>query len=119
MTVNATLAASSADATPGNNTLAYAATVSTAPTVPASLRTNGTVTSSSFPSAWNASTAASGIAGYEIWRDGTTKVATTAGTGTTVTITGTPSGSHFLQVRAYDAGGRYSGFSTQVNVTVP
>lgn len=119
MTVNATLTASSVDATPGNNTLAYAATVSTAPTVPANLRTNGSVTSSSVPLAWNASTAVSGIAGYEIWRDGTTKVATTTGTGTTVTITGTPSGSHFFQVRAYDAGGRYSGFSTQVNVTVP
>ncbi|SEE96800.1 fibronectin type III domain-containing protein [Ruania alba] len=119
MTVDAALSGTTADTGSNNNSLAYDATVSMAPTTPSDLRTNGQVTSTDVPLTWDPSTAASGIDGYQIRRNGTTEVGTVNGTATSYTVTGTPEGDHSFQVRAVDDGGRFSEWSHQVNVTVP
>ncbi|SDK29945.1 discoidin domain-containing protein [Nonomuraea jiangxiensis] len=85
----------------------------TAPSVPGSLRSTGT-TSSSVSLAWNAATDNVGVTGYEVYR-GSTLVATV--TGTSHTDTGlSVSTSYTYTVRARDAAGNRSAASSAVTV---
>jgi chitinase len=85
-----------------------------APTVPGSLRSTAR-TSSSVSLAWNASTDASGIAGYEIYVGGTL---TAFATGTSGTVTGlSPSTPYSFTVKARDNFDNTSAASNAVAVT--
>jgi len=86
----------------------------TPPTVPGSLHSTGK-TSTSVSLAWNASTDASGIAGYDVFR-GTTLA--TSVTGTTATVTGlSPLTAYTFTVKARDTFDNVSGASNAVTVT--
>jgi chitinase len=86
----------------------------TAPTVPAGLRSTGT-TSSSVALAWTASSDNVGVTGYDVFRDGT--LATTV-TGTSATVAGlTASTAYSFAVAAGDAAGNSSARSAAVSVT--
>lgn len=88
---------------------------STAPTVPANLTATATGTTTVSLS-WTASTDAVGVTGYEYRIDGGTAV--DAGTGTTETVTGlTPATEYDFEVRAYDAAGNRSAWSTVATET--
>ncbi|GAA3469294.1 glycosyl hydrolase family 18 protein [Nonomuraea roseola] len=86
----------------------------TAPSVPANLRSTG-VTSSTVALAWNASTDNVAVTGYEVYR-GTTLITTV--TGTTHTDTGLSANTAYTYtVRARDAAGNRSAASTAVTAT--
>ena len=85
-----------------------------APTVPGSLRSTGR-SSSTVSLAWNASTDASGVAGYEIYVGGTL---TAFATGTSGTVTGlSPSTPYTFTVKARDNFDNTSAASNTVSVT--
>jgi len=92
----------------------------TPPTTPGTL-SSPAKTSTSISLSWGASTdtGGSGLAGYNIYRNGATSpTATTTGTGTTFTNTGlTPSTTYTYTVRARDGAGNLSGASNQISVT--
>jgi chitinase len=89
-------------------------TDTTAPTVPAGLRSTAT-TSASVSLAWTASTDNVGVTGYDVFRNGT--LATTA-TGPAATVSGlTPSTAYSFAVAARDAAGNVSARSAAVSVT--
>jgi hypothetical protein len=86
----------------------------TAPSVPGGLKVTGT-TSSSISLSWNASTDNTGVTGYEVRR-----ATTSVGTSTTTSFTDTglnASTTYSYQVRARDAAGNTSGWSSTVNGT--
>jgi len=86
----------------------------TAPTVPAGLRSTGT-TSSSVSLAWTASTDNVGVTGYDVFRDGA--LATTV-TGASATVAGlTASTAYSFTVAARDAAGNSSARSAAISVT--
>ncbi|MFI8502353.1 carbohydrate binding domain-containing protein [Streptomyces sp. NPDC085524] len=85
-----------------------------APTVPTGLTATGK-TSTSASLAWTASTDDVGVTGYDVYQ-GATKVATAAGTSTTVTGL-TPATSYTFTVRAHDLAGNTSAASAGVSVT--
>jgi chitodextrinase len=81
------------------------------PTAPSGLAA-GTVTASSVPLTWNASTDNVGVAGYTIYRDGT-KIGTTGGSTTSYTdSTVAPSTSYSYTVDAFDSAGNHSAQSS-------
>jgi pullulanase len=85
-----------------------------APTVPTNLAA-GTVTSSSVSLSWTASSSSAGVAGYNVFRNGT-KV----GTSTTTSYTDTglsASTSYSYAVEAYDSSGDTSAMSASVTIT--
>ena len=87
----------------------------TAPTVPANL-TATAASHTSIALAWDASTDAVGVTGYEYRIDG--GAAVDAGAGTTETVTGlTASTLYSFDVRAYDAAGNYSAYSAAATET--
>jgi exo-1,4-beta-D-glucosaminidase len=86
-----------------------------APTVPANPHTTN-VSSASVSLAWDASTDNVGVTGYDIYRDG---AARGTATGTAFTDSVAPATSYTYTVRAHDAAGNNSGFSTPVTVTTP
>lgn len=92
-------------------------TDTTAPSVPTGLAA-GTVTSTSVPLTWNASTddaGGSGVAGYDVYR-GTTLVGST--TSTSYTATGLTAGTTYsFTVRAKDVAGNVSAASAAVSAT--
>ncbi|EPD63833.1 cellulose binding domain-containing protein [Streptomyces sp. HGB0020] len=90
-------------------------TDTTPPTAPSAV-TVGSATGSSLTVRWSASTDDSGsVAGYEISRDGGTPATVT---GTSYTATGLQSGtSYSFRVRARDAAGNVSAYSTAVSGT--
>ncbi|HEX4815793.1 MAG TPA: glycosyl hydrolase family 18 protein [Nonomuraea sp.] len=89
-------------------------TDTTAPTVPANVRSTG-VTNTSVALAWNASTDNVAVTGYEVYR-GTTLITTV--TGTTHTDTGlTANTTYTYTVRARDAAGNRSAASASVTAT--
>jgi cell wall-associated NlpC family hydrolase/chitodextrinase len=92
--------------------------VATPPTVPGSL-TSPARTGTSIVLNWAASTASGSIAGYNIYRNGsTTPTGQTTGTGTMFTDTGlAPSTTYTYVVRARDAAGRLSGPSNEISAT--
>lgn len=82
------------------------------PSTPAGL--NGSTTDTGATLSWSPSTDDVGVTGYEVYRDGA--LATTV-TGTTASITGlTPGTTYNFKVRAKDASGKVSAFSTAVNL---
>ncbi len=84
------------------------------PTAPTNL-TASNITDTSVSLSWNASTDNVGVAGYEVFVDGTS-IGTTGGT--TVNVTGLSSNtSYAFTVRAFDAAGNNSAFSNTENVT--
>ncbi|WP_125772868.1 glycoside hydrolase family 6 protein [Antribacter gilvus] len=86
-----------------------------APSVPSGL-TAGTVTSSSVALSWTASTDNVGVTGYDVVNAAGTVVATS--TSASATVSGlTPSTAYQFRVRAKDAAGNTSGFSTAVSAT--
>ncbi|MFD1541713.1 glycosyl hydrolase family 18 protein [Nonomuraea guangzhouensis] len=89
-------------------------TDTTAPSVPANLRSTGT-TSSSVSLAWDAATDNVGVTGYDVYR-GSTQVSTA--TGTTYTDSGlAASTSYTYTVRARDAAGNVSAASAAVTAS--
>ncbi|MFD0317058.1 cellulase family glycosylhydrolase [Streptomyces flavalbus] len=87
-----------------------------APSVPTGL-TATAKTANSVSLSWSASTDNVRVTGYDVYR-GTTKVNTTAVTGTSFTDTGlTPSTAYRYTVRARDAAGNVSAASTALSVT--
>jgi chitinase len=86
----------------------------TPPTVPGNLRSTGK-SSSSVSLAWNASTDANGIAGYDVFQGGTLA---TSVTGTTATVTGlSPLTVYTFTVKARDTFDNVSAASNAVTVT--
>lgn len=85
-----------------------------APSVPGSLRSTGT-TSSSVSLAWNASADNVGVTGYDVYRGGT-KVSTVTDTDTTVSGL-SASTAYTFTVKARDAAGNMSGSSNSLSVT--
>jgi chitodextrinase len=84
------------------------------PSVPAGLASN-TVTGTSFTLTWNPSTDNFGVTGYEVRRD-STSLGTTSGT--SLPITGLSAGNTYsMTVRACDAAGNWSGWSSPLVVT--
>ena len=106
--VSAASAAASATTQPGT------VTDTTAPSVPTGL-TAGTTTTTSVPLSWTASTDNVAVTGYDVY-NGTTLVATSAATSTTVTGL-TPGTAYSFSVRAKDAAGNVSARSTAVSAT--
>lgn len=88
----------------------------TAPAVPANLA-QGTVTSSSIQVTWSASSDNVGVTGYQVRLNGSTVASTTS---TSYTFSGlTASTSYSIDVRAGDAAGNWSAWSSTVSVTTP
>src|SRR5438067_389332 len=86
----------------------------TPPTVPGNLRSTGK-SSTTVSLAWNASTDASGIAGYDVFQGGTLA---TSVTGTTATVTGlSPLTAYTFTVKARDTFDNVSAASSAVTVT--
>jgi arylsulfatase A-like enzyme len=102
----------------GNYTFAitevFPDTDTTAPSVPQDLASpSQTVTTASLT--WSASTDDVGVAGYQVYRDGTLVVSPS---GTSVTDTGlAPATSYVYQVRSIDAAGNLSEVSASLSVT--
>ncbi len=84
-----------------------------APTVPAGLASSS-VTTTSFNLSWSAATDNVGVTGYEV-RSGTTSLGTVAGTSTAVTGLA-PGNTYSMTVRARDAAGNWSDWSTALPV---
>ncbi|GAA3815885.1 exoglucanase CbhB [Cellulomonas soli] len=86
----------------------------TAPTAPTGL-TAGTITSTTVPLTWTASTDDKAVTGYDVYRNGTLAGSTTT---TSYTATGlTPSTAYQFTVRAKDAAGNVSASSAALSVT--
>jgi chitinase len=86
-----------------------------APSVPASLRSTGS-TSTSVSLAWNASTDNVGVTGYEVFVGSATTAAATA-TGTSATVSGLSANTTYsFTVKARDAAGNRSAASTALSV---
>ena len=86
----------------------------TAPSVPTGLAAN-TITSSSFNLTWNASTDNVGVTGYEVQRDSTSLGPVG---GTSLGVSGlAASTAYSMTVRARDAAGNWSGWSSPLSVT--
>ncbi|ADO73661.1 fibronectin type III domain-containing protein [Stigmatella aurantiaca] len=87
-----------------------------APTVPASLRSTGTA-SSSVSLAWNASTDNVGVTGYEVFIGGSATAAATTTGATSVTVSGLAANtSYSFTVKARDAAGNRSAASAALSV---
>jgi chitodextrinase len=86
----------------------------TAPSVPTGLTASGT-TSSSVALAWTASTDNYGVAGYEVFRNGTPVASVTATAYSDTSLT--PSTAYSYTVRAKDAAGNTSAQSAALSVT--
>jgi len=87
-----------------------------APTVPASLRSTGT-TSTSVSLAWNGSTDNVAVTGYEVFTNGGTNAAATTSGATSVTVSGLSANtSYSFTVKARDAAGNRSAASTALSV---
>jgi Glycosyl hydrolases family 16/Fibronectin type III domain len=87
------------------------------PTAPTNL-TAPTKTATTINLSWGASTDNVGVAGYNVYRNGSTLLASTNGTGTTTQLTGlTPATAYALTVKARDAAGNLSAASNQITVT--
>ncbi|HZH18502.1 MAG TPA: carbohydrate binding domain-containing protein [Archangium sp.] len=113
-TVKARDAAGNTSATSTALSVTTLAPDTTAPSVPTGLTASGT-TSSSVALRWTASTDNYGVAGYDVFRNGT-QVASV--TGTSYTDTGlSPSTTYSYAVRAKDAAGNVSAASTALSVT--
>ncbi|MFJ4783799.1 cellulose binding domain-containing protein [Streptomyces sp. NPDC088794] len=99
----------------GGSCTGSSGTDTTAPSVPGGV-TVGSATGSSLTVRWSASTDNSGsVAGYEVSRDGGTPVAVT---GTSYTATGLQASTGYaFRVRARDAAGNLSAYSTAVTGT--
>jgi chitodextrinase len=92
-----------------------AAPDTTPPSVPLNLQVTAT-TASSIALAWNASTDDRGVAGYDVYRDGTTYLATV--TATSFTDTGLAASTQYsYTVVARDAAGNLSDTSSPVSAT--
>lgn len=88
----------------------------TAPTVPASLRSTASTTTS-ISLAWNPSTDNVGVTKYEVYR-GTTLLATVSSSTLNYTVTGlTKNTAYTFKVRAGDAAGNWSAFSPDLSAT--
>ncbi|MER7751588.1 glycoside hydrolase family 18 chitinase [Kitasatospora sp. NPDC097643] len=88
----------------------------TPPSVPGGLHSTS-VTQTSVGLAWTASTDDVGVTGYDVFRNGT-KVATTDGATTAVTVTGlTADTAYQFTVQAFDAAGNRSAAAGPVSVT--
>ncbi len=104
----------SANSTPVSATTLNPANDTTPPTTPTNLRSTAK-TASSVNLAWNASTDANGIAGYDVYIGTTLKASVT---GTTATVTGlSPLTTYSFTVRARDTYDNVSGASNAVTVT--
>ncbi len=91
----------------------------TPPTVPAGL-TDPTDTASSVGLSWNASTDSTGtLAGYTIYRNGTSIGTANAGTTTFTDSTVQPSATYSYTVDAFDTAGNHSAQSQALQVTTP
>lgn len=104
-----------------NLSLALGATDTTPPTVPTGL-TATAVGSAEIDLSWTASTdTPDGVAGYTVYRDGsTTPLATVGGTVTTYQDTSVVAGSkHSYKVDAFDSSGNHSARSTAASATTP
>jgi chitodextrinase len=92
------------------------ATDTQAPTAPTGL-TASSITSSGVSLSWNAATDNVAVSGYEVY-NGTTKVNSTAITGTSYQVTGLAAGTTYtFTVKAVDAAGNVSPASSAVTVT--
>ncbi len=87
------------------------------PSAPGNLRTTA-VTSGTVALAWDASVDNVGIAGYQVFRDGTLR-GNTSGTGTTFIDSVSPATSYSYFVRARDFAGNVSQNSASLPVTTP
>jgi chitodextrinase len=88
-----------------------------APSVPAGLAAASNTTGTSFTLNWTASTDNVAVTAYEVVRD-TTSLGEAAGA--TRALTGlTQATTYAMKVRARDAAGNYSAYSTVLNVTTP
>ncbi len=86
-----------------------------APTVPTNLA-SGTVTQNSIVLSWTASNDNVGVTGYDLSVNGTVQTVTT----TTHTLINLPAASTFtIRVRARDAAGNVSAYTSAINVTTP
>ena len=91
----------------------------TPPTVPAGL-TDPTDTASSVGLSWNASTDSTGtLAGYTVYRNGTSIGTANAGTNTFTDLTVQPSTTYSYTVDAFDTAGNHSAQSSALQVTTP
>ncbi len=89
-----------------------------APSVPQNVAASATGATSAHVS-WDASSDDTGVAGYDIFRDGS-KVKTVSGTGTSFDDTSlSPQTSYSYTVDAFDAAGNASGRSAAADVTTP
>ncbi len=89
------------------------------PSVPAGLKTTA-VTASSVALSWTASTDTGGtLAGYTVYRNGTSLGTTNATTTTFTDSTAQPSTTYSYTVDAYDTAGNHSAQSTALPVTTP
>ncbi|MDC0709289.1 glycosyl hydrolase family 18 protein [Stigmatella sp. ncwal1] len=87
-----------------------------APTVPASLRSTGT-TSSSVSLAWNASTDNTAVTGYEVFTNGSASAAATTTGATSATVSGLNANTTYsFTVKARDAAGNRSAASSALSV---
>lgn len=88
-----------------------------APTAPTGLHVMGSVTSSTVPLMWNASTDNVGVTGYRVY-NGSTLVTTVSGTTLSYNVTGlTANTSYTFTVRAIDAAGNVSADSNAISAT--
>lgn len=83
-----------------------------APTTPGSPAATANKRKSTITVTWMASTDNVGVAGYEVWRDGT-KIATASGTSYVDSVTDTTT--HSYVMKAFDAAGNRSSASTTVS----
>ncbi|MBL7739475.1 MAG: fibronectin type III domain-containing protein [Chitinophagaceae bacterium] len=91
---------------------------SQAPTAPSNLAASN-ITQSSLLLSWTASTDNVGVAGYDIYRNGT-KINSSLVTGTTYNVTGlSASTAYQFYVQAKDAAGNTSASSNTINITTP
>jgi chitodextrinase len=89
------------------------------PTVPTGL-TNTSDTASSVGLSWNASTDSTGtLAGYTVYRNGTSIGTTNASTSTFTDSTVQPSTTYSYTVDAFDTAGNHSAQSSAIQVTTP
>lgn len=89
----------------------------TAPTAPTGLHVMGSVTSSTVPLMWNASTDNVGVTGYRVY-NGSTLVMTVSGTTLSYDVTGLEANtSYTFTVRAIDAAGNVSADSNAISAT--
>jgi chitodextrinase len=98
---------------------AYGSGSTSPPTVPGGLKTTS-VTSNSVGLSWTASTDSSGtLAGYTVYRNGTSIGTTNATTTTFTDSTAQPSTTYTYTVDAYDTAGNHSAQSPGLQVTTP